>query len=52
MKTFETLKTLMSQAHSVENWNELREVAKKHYSQDLINELDSSGYIKQVLKKV
>lgn len=52
MKDFDLLKTFMSQAKSVERWNELRDVAKKYYSPELINELDSSGYIKKVLKKV
>lgn len=35
---------------SVEDWNKRRELAKADYSQELINKLDASGYIHEVLK--
>ncbi len=49
---FEELKVFMSGVKSVEEWNDKREQAKGIFHSKLINELDSSGYIKKVLKKV
>ena len=49
-QTLSSLKKLMSNATSVERWNELREEAKATYPQDLINQLDASGYITKVIK--
>lgn len=46
------LKQLMSSAQSVEEWNDLREEAKKLYPMTLINRLDISGYIVETLKPV
>jgi len=45
------LKKFMSrQAKNVLQWNNLRRIAKKIYSMKIINCLDGSGYINQVLK--
>lgn len=48
---FTKLKNFMSTAKDVEEWNKLREFAKKVFKQETINELDASGYIKEVLRK-
>ena len=53
MKTnFEELKVFMSGVKSVEEWNDKRQQAKEIFDTKVINELDCSGYIKKVLKKV
>jgi hypothetical protein len=52
-KTFEHLKAELSTyqgERDVETWNRLREVYKATYSQEVISELDGSGYINQWLK--
>lgn len=41
----------MAYAKTVAQWNALREVAKKSYPQELINQLDASGHIIDVLNK-
>lgn len=48
-ETFEDLKKHMSIAVNVQHWNDLREEAKKKFSIELINQLDSSAYISEVL---
>lgn len=45
------LKAYMSTASTVEEWNNLREKAKLQVSPELINQLDASGYIHEVLHK-
>jgi len=51
-QTFEDLKQFMvlRTINNVEDWNEVRERAKLIFPQKLINELDSSGYIRKLLK--
>lgn len=51
---FENLKNELSSyrgKRTVETWNNLREVAKGHYDQNVINMLDSSGFIKEWLRE-
>lgn len=48
---FTKLKNFMSPAKNVEEWNDLRDAAKKVFAQETINELDTSGYIKEVLRE-
>jgi hypothetical protein len=48
--TFAELKRKMSRAINVEHWNELRDEAKNEVSMEMINRLDTSGYICEVLK--
>lgn len=45
------LKNFMSPAKSVEDWNILREEAKRFFSRDLIKRLDQSGYIVKLLDR-
>ena len=40
------LEEFMSTATTVEEWNELREIAKKKYTNEEISLLDCSGFIK------
>jgi hypothetical protein len=49
MKNLQQLKNFMSTAKTVNEWNEKRESAKDLYPIELIQELDSSGYIKELL---
>ena len=46
---YDALLKKMSEAINVAHWNELREEAKEECSMELINKLDSSGYISTVL---
>lgn len=48
--TFEDLKTFMSGVRNVDEWNDRRQQAKDIFGTELINELDSSGYIKKLSK--
>jgi len=50
-QTLEDVKKMMAPATNVARWNELREKAKAKFPQELINQLDASGYIHEVLKK-
>jgi hypothetical protein len=45
------LKEFMGTGNSVEEWNKKREAAKLLFSQELINQLDASSYIKVFLNK-
>lgn len=45
------LKEFMSTATSVDEWNELREQAKAEFTNEEISQLDSSGYIVEILNK-
>lgn len=45
------LKKFMSQAHDIEEWNALREVAKDKFGMSLVSELDASGFIVETLNK-
>lgn len=49
-KEFEDLKVFMSKVKTVEEWNNQRAIAKSIYSTAVISMLDSSAYIKEVLK--
>ena len=49
-QTFQNLKKFMSIVKNIPEWNEQREQAKKFFSKELINQLDGSGYINQVIK--
>jgi len=50
-QTFEELKKFMHvPMGDVHDWNAKREEAKEIFPQKLINELDSSGYIRKLLK--
>ena len=50
MKTLQQLKNFMSTATTVSEWNAKRERAKDLYPIELIQELDSSGYIKELVR--
>jgi hypothetical protein len=45
------LKKIMSAATTVDEWNELREEAKKKFTNKEISELDASGFIIKILNK-
>lgn len=48
----EEVKTRISSATTVEEWNEIREELKKEFIADIITALDRSGFIKTLnLKK-
>jgi hypothetical protein len=49
--TFEMLKTDVSVAKNVDQWNTIRDHSKTVYGQNLINRLDTSGYIAEVATK-
>lgn len=42
---YEMLKTQMSQAKTVQEWNMLRKLARVSFHPELINRLDASGFI-------
>lgn len=43
------LKLYMKQAHTVKQWNSLREKAKELFSKEAVRDLDASGYINQCI---
>lgn len=45
------LKEFMSQAHDIEEWNALRDLAKDKFGMALVSELDASGFIVEILNK-
>jgi hypothetical protein len=50
-RTFEDLKNFMNRpTHDIEDWNKRREKAKSLFSQECINRLDASGFVKKVVR--
>lgn len=50
-KRLDQLKYKMSHARSVEEWNLLRNEAKKEFGTEIINRLDASGFINRIVTK-